>query len=200
MKSLGLSAIFSRLIRLSSMIIVIGGATCLAWIVFFLAARFVSSLLFLQGCIASLLCFVGISGCLLLGVTRNRIQPDFAGVIIALVGLWLGCVMTLFVVLPVSFDRSVSVFLLARIAASGKEGVSTTELERQLIQRYVVENRAVERRIREQLTIGNIKADSNSRFMLTPRGQRFLCINPALERIFRYRNPELENSCLHDGY
>jgi len=195
MKTKELTTIFSFLMRFTGALIVVGFATCLAWLAFFLSMSLMSSILFFQGCFATALSFLGITGAFLIAVRCKRIRPDLAGVAIGLAGLYLGGIMTLFVVLPVSYDRSVSIFLLSRIAASGLRGVSTSELESDLIQRYVVEQQAVARRMKEQLATGTIENLSADRFTITPRGTRLLCINPLLERLFRYHNPMLANVC-----
>jgi hypothetical protein len=195
MKSKERKGILSRLMLSSVLIAAAGIATAFSWLMIFRAMKSLTSILFFQGCFASLCTFVAITGILLLIRGLGIIRAEFTGVLIGLVGLCIGFIMTIFVVFPVSYDRSVSIFLLARVAASGKEGVRAADLERQLIERYVVENRAVERRIREQLETGTIEANGTDRFALTSWGRKVLCINPTLEYLFGYQNADLAGIC-----
>lgn len=185
--------------RLSSYLlfpIVVGVLTCGLWWGIFRVSRLLLSILFFRGSLASIGCFLVLMvACLLL--RRLRVfGPVITGASLGLVGLYIGLIMTLFVLFPVSYDRSVSIFLLSRIAASGSKGMSAEELERDLIERYVSEHGAVTRRIQEQLTSGTIKQGAaDARVTISERGQRLLCLNPLLERLFDYHNPELTGVC-----
>lgn len=76
------------------------------------------------------------------------------------------------VVIPVTIDRSISVFLLATVA-NEEEPVSKTDLQRIFVDRYVMGMDQIQRRVSEQQASGNIVV-RNGRIVLTPRGHAFV--------------------------
>jgi hypothetical protein len=98
------------------------------------------------------------------------------------------------VVFPVSFDRSVSIFLLAQIRRAENE-VSPAFLEEQLVELYVHRRQAVARRLAEQLEVGNIEFGSNGGYSLSPRGRALLCMGSLLQAPFSFSNQDLINAC-----
>lgn len=71
--------------------------------------------------------------------------------------------------LPVTADRSVSVFLLGYMDAQTRP-VSVDQLSQALIYRYVQEGKAVEKRVDEQIRSGTL-AQVDGQYEITPRGR-----------------------------
>jgi hypothetical protein len=88
------------------------------------------------------------------------------------------------VLLPVTVDRSVSVFLLSTIERRQDAGVDSRGLERAVVDDYVVNMRAVDRRIGEQRKSGNITVDPDGKIHLTRQGERFMVLSRVVARLF----------------
>ncbi|GAA5784557.1 hypothetical protein YWS52_08760 [Chitiniphilus shinanonensis] len=84
------------------------------------------------------------------------------------------CINTLFFThLPVTADRSVTVFLLGYMSDSKKEVFSKDELESALIEKYVRDFKAVDRRLAEQIRTGTVSS-SHGEYSLTPKGNALI--------------------------
>ncbi len=94
-----------------------------------------------------------------------------------------GLTLAFFVLVPVTIDRSVSVFLLGAMAAE-RDRVWTTEgLSEVLMDRYVRDFAQVERRIAEQRASGNVTAAGDG-YRLTAQGERFIAASRWLGAAF----------------
>lgn len=87
--------------------------------------------------------------------------------------LSLGLNLSFLVIAPVTFDRSLSVFILGYMAAHDGETFRTPEIEAAMRDVYVGELRQVERRMQEQLRSGNV-IHSNGGYALSPQGLAFV--------------------------
>lgn len=85
------------------------------------------------------------------------------------------------VLLPVTVDRSVSVYLLSTIE---QRQMSPAELQRAFVDGYVVKMGAVDRRIDEQRKSGNITVAPNGKVRLTKQGERFMAFSRLVARLF----------------
>lgn len=90
---------------------------------------------------------------------------------------------TFLIVIPVSLDRSVSVFLLGYMS-NQQRPMTKQELEDILIDKYVKEYGAIDRRTAEQIVSGNIEQDPDGRFVLTSHGQAFISVARRLAGVF----------------
>lgn len=88
------------------------------------------------------------------------------------------CFLTIF---PVTVDRSVTTFLLEEIEK--KPGMTPEELERIMIDDYIVRRQAIQRRIEEQLVTGNITFE-NGQVNLNKQGKGFLDLCRMIRKIF----------------
>lgn len=86
------------------------------------------------------------------------------------------------IVIPVTVDRSVTVFLLGQLASSPK-GMNESELRTALVERYVDSYAAVDRRMREQRLSGNVSLDGEL-YKLTAQGEEFIRFSRAIGAIF----------------
>jgi len=81
------------------------------------------------------------------------------------------CVNTVFfVVVPVTVERSVSVFMLSYMEQNPGD-YTTADVEDIFIEKYVREYGAFEKRFQEQLVTGSIEEQANDAYQLTERGE-----------------------------
>jgi len=85
------------------------------------------------------------------------------------------------VLLPVTVDRSVSIYLLSTVE---RRPMSPAELQRVFIDGYVVKMGAIDRRIDEQRKSGNITITPDGKVRLTRQGERFMTFSRLIARLF----------------
>lgn len=87
------------------------------------------------------------------------------------------------IVLPVTLDRSISVFMLTQIEQHRGEALDERRITEIFVRKYVGDMRQMDRRIAEQTASGNVTTvDGNIR--LTAQGRRFLALSRTLARLF----------------
>jgi hypothetical protein len=91
--------------------------------------------------------------------------------------------LTFFVVGPVTVDRSVSVFMLSRLAEA-QSPLTAEELKQAFAERYVGEWDQVGRRIQEQIASGNVERASDDHYRLTAQGESFMRTAQFISRVF----------------
>jgi hypothetical protein len=87
--------------------------------------------------------------------------------------LSLGLNLSALVIVPVTLDRSVSIFILGYMASHPDESFTTEEIEAALHHVYLGRLNQVERRLREQSLTGNIIHSERS-YMVSPQGLAFV--------------------------
>ncbi|HEX5257689.1 MAG TPA: hypothetical protein VFW35_02780 [Sphingomicrobium sp.] len=88
------------------------------------------------------------------------------------------------VLLPVTVDRSISVYLLSTIERQQQKGVDAPGLERSFVADYVTGMGAIDRRLDEQKRSGNVTVGSDGKVRLTPQGRRFMALSRVIARLF----------------
>lgn len=88
------------------------------------------------------------------------------------------------VILPVTIDRSVTVYLLSTIERRDDTGVDSAALQRAFVDGYVVKMGAVGRRLDEQAKSGNLAVGKDGKVRLTPQGHRFMQFSRLIARLF----------------
>jgi len=88
------------------------------------------------------------------------------------------------VLLPVTVDRSISVYLLSTIERAQAAGIDGPALQRAFVDGYVVRMDAVGRRIDEQRTTGNVTVVPDGKIHLTSQGRRFMALSRIVARVF----------------
>jgi hypothetical protein len=88
-----------------------------------------------------------------------------------------------FVVVPVTVDRSISVFMLSRLA-DAQSPLSADELRQAFAERYVGEWDQVGRRIQEQIASGNVEQAADKHYRLTAQGESFMRTAQFISRVF----------------
>ena len=115
-----------------------------------------------------------------MALRRRRFDP---ATIIAAGSLTLSFNICFLIVLPVTLDRSISVFMLSEIERHGHERLDDRRVAEIFVRKYVGDMRQIERRVAEQTASGNIETvDGNIR--LTDQGRRFLALSRTLARLF----------------
>lgn len=77
--------------------------------------------------------------------------------------------LTFFTLVPVTLDRSISVFMLDEFNKAGELGVSENQMEISFIENYVKNKKALPKRYAEQLQSGTIRTSKNG-FIITAKG------------------------------
>lgn len=105
-----------------------------------------------------------------------------------------------FVIVPVTLDRSVTTFLLSRMAGSAcsVNGCSAEMLKQILIDEYVTEFDAIGRRMNEQIASGNIKRLYDGSYTLTDQGERFLNFARGVSSIYNVQQTYVQESGPND--
>lgn len=116
-----------------------------------------------------------------------RTAPEFLESFIAATIASASIHLAIFVVFPVTFDRSVTMHLLHTLRNAPTtvtcHGLSPTELEKLFIESYIRTEGAIPRRIHEQSVINMIAAE-NSCVSLSERGSRFLNFSTIVSRLY----------------
>ncbi|MCJ2057537.1 hypothetical protein MKL09_13315 [Methylobacterium sp. J-048] len=92
--------------------------------------------------------------------------------------------LSVFVIFPVTIDRSISVFLLGQMAADPEARFSAERARARFESVYVGEFRQVERRLAEQTASGNLAADGDG-YVITPQGRAFIRLSARIAKVFR---------------
>lgn len=136
------------------------------------------SILFYRGLI---LC--ALSAVLVMAAMALRRQRFDLATIVAAGALSLSFNICFLIVLPVTLDRSISVFMLAQIEQHQDEALDSRRITDIFVRKYVGDMRQMDRRIAEQTASGNIvTVDGHVR--LTDQGHRFLALSRTLARLF----------------
>lgn len=93
---------------------------------------------------------------------------------------------------PVTADRSVSIYLLARLDASGKVGLTEGEINQALINDYIIKRQATRKRLIEQAEVGTINSN-NGVYTLSEKGRRLLIFYRAVARCFKIQRGSIKN-------
>lgn len=121
---------------------------------------------------------------LLLLLAFRRLRGGDAATLLASVTASLSVNLAFLVVIPVTIDRSISVFLLSRIEAAPPEApLDVPGLRDVFIRDYVFDMAQVDRRIDEQTRSGNISVD-HGKIRLSAQGARFMRLSRYLSTMF----------------
>jgi hypothetical protein len=95
-----------------------------------------------------------------------------------------GVALCLLIVLPVTIDRSITVFMLSRMAAQPERTFTPSQVQALFVDVYVERYRQIERRLDEQAISGNV-TPTGTGFRITPQGLAFVRFARGLADIFR---------------
>lgn len=152
-------------------LVIFCAATLLHIVIFrlFSYMRFID-VVFFQG-ILSIMVVGAIIPSIMLHLMRTRLAwlITYRDIVISIL-LFGGVNMVFFTHVPVTAERSISVFILSSMADRKSELVTEEAIEDYFIEKYVKDYGAVEFRLREQVIAGNIELKED-RYQLTKRGQ-----------------------------
>ena len=135
--------------------------------------------MFLLVCTWILMCII------LIGCSRKKWRIYTQSFIAALM-IATSIHITLFVLLPVTFDRSVTMFLLESLEHEKRNvcgGLTKSDMEQHVIDGYVMQNDAVAKRIDEQMTIDMIQK-KNECYGVTPTATVFLQFSSFVKHLY----------------
>jgi hypothetical protein len=84
-----------------------------------------------------------------------------------------GLNLSFLVIAPVTVDRSISVFMIATMAAAPDRAVTTAEMDQAFRAHYLERMAQIDRRMKEQVTSGTIAMD-NGAYRITDKGLGFM--------------------------
>lgn len=162
----------------AAVVLVVGTVIALFWIGFLHEI----SILFYRGlvliAIATLFCFV-----VLMLASRKwpTWKPRDA---VSACAFACGVAVCFLIVLPVTIDRSVSVFILTRMAALPERAFTPAEMRAVFTDVYLGRYQQIERRLEEQEISGNVARDGAG-FRITPQGLAFVRLARVLSTVFQ---------------
>jgi hypothetical protein len=185
--------------RLALNIAYLGGSVVLCLLVYaplFLTPLFAGqTILFFRGIALAFVAAAIVAGASALLARRWR-ALDWT-TILAATSMSLAFNLCFLTVIPVTIDRSISVFLLARIEQAGPRGLSVEQARKLFIDDYVVGMDQIGRRFDEQTKSGNIQLH-DGRAVVSPQGARFLGFARAISRTM-HTDPRFVNEASPDG-
>lgn len=161
-----------------AVLLVVGSVTALFWIGFLQQI----SILFYRGLV---LIAIGAGFCFVVLLLLCRKWPSWkARDAVSASVFAAGIAVCLLIVLPVTIDRSISVFMLTEMAAQPGRGFTPSDMRTLFVDVYVERYRQIERRLQEQEISGNVTATATG-FRITPQGLAFVQFARLLSKIFR---------------
>jgi hypothetical protein len=160
-----------------------------AWVALFHTPLLAGSVFFYRGLV--LLGLVGLVVAIVLFALRQTVLRGLLGIrdILLILSLLLSVNVVFFTHLPVTADRSISVFMLAWMNRA--EGPLTAdEIEQGIVDEYVVERQAIAKRIEEQLVTGTLVAEGDG-YVLSDEGRSLIALYELIARVFNIETDNL---------
>ncbi len=88
-----------------------------------------------------------------------------------------------FVLVPVTVDRSITIFMLGQMSAHAEQDYSARDMSRLFTSVYVGEDRQIERRLSEQTLSGNVE-ELGGRYRVTARGRTVIGVSRVVAWLF----------------
>lgn len=159
----------------------IGGGTTL-WIVLFHTSLLAGSVFFYRGLV--LLAITAVLVTLVVGLLWRTTYRDRIGVrdILLIISLLTSLNVVFFTHVPVTADRSISVFLLAYMnRATGP--LTPEQITDNVVQRYFLDGRAIEKRLHEQLVTGTLVRSADG-YVISDEGRTLVAFYELIDRVF----------------
>ena len=96
--------------------------------------------------------------------------------------------LTFFTHLPVTAERSISVFLLDYFNKNSERYLTKEEITKIFIDKYLYENKAIEKRLHEQIFSGNIKQEGE-KYKISNQGQNLMKFYRLMRTLFNIQKP-----------
>ena len=94
---------------------------------------------------------------------------------------------------PMPIERSYTIYSLAEMADSEKEVYSAEEMKNQFINGFIEEANESQKRIDEQVYIGNLEEVSSGEYRITDKGARLIKLMRLVESMF----PVPDETCIY---
>lgn len=91
-------------------------------------------------------------------------------------------------IVTVSFDRSISIYLISYMATHPEERFTKEDIETIFLEGYVAENHAIQRRIDEQIITGSFVDNHDGTYSISDMGQTMVAQWKFLAQAFRVNN------------
>ena len=106
-------------------------------------------------------------------------------------GICFFCVtLSYFTLLPVTVERSVSVYMLGHMATHEKEDFFPEQFEQIFYDNYVVKNKAMLKRFKEQEITGSIEKDEKG-YRITTKGKYLVKLFYFVGKLFKAENKNI---------
>lgn len=108
---------------------------------------------------------------------------------IAALSLAISINLSVFIVFPVTFDRSLSMFMLTTLHENRDtacHGLTKDQLENELVQTYIKSRQAILKRVDEQSVVGAIQ-NNNGCYLTTGRADRLLFFSTIVKKLYNIR-------------
>lgn len=162
----------------AAVVLVVGTVIALFWIGFLHQI----SILFYRGLV---LIAIGALFCFVVLVLASRKWPTWKPRdAVSASAFACGVAVCFLIVLPVTIDRSVSVFILTRMAAMPDRAFTPAEMRAIFTDVYLGRYQQIERRLEEQEISGNVARDAVG-FRITPQGLAFVRLARFLSKVFQ---------------
>jgi MFS family permease len=162
----------------AAIVLVVGAVIALFWIGFLHQI----SILFYRGLV---LIAIGALFCFVVLVLASRKWPIWKPRdAVSASAFACGVAVCLLIVLPVTIDRSVSVFILTRMAALPDRAFTPDEMRAIFTEVYLGRYQQIERRLEEQEISGNVARDAAG-YRITPQGLAFVRLARFLSTVFQ---------------
>ena len=157
------------------------GAT-VVWVVLFHTPLLSGSVFFYRGLV--LLALVGFVAATVLFLLRQTVLRGLLGIrdILLVLSLLLSVNVVFFTHLPVTADRSISVFMLAWMNRADNP-LTADEIEQGIVQEYVIDRKAIAKRLEEQLVTGTV-VPSGEGYVLSDEGRSLVALYELIARLF----------------
>ena len=157
-------------------------AATVVWVVLFHTPLLSGSVFFYRGLV--LLALVGFVAATVLFVLRQTVLRGLLGIrdILLVLSLLLSVNVVFFTHLPVTADRSISVFMLAWMNRADNP-LTADEIEQGIVQEYVIDREAIAKRLEEQLVTGTV-VPSGEGYVLSDEGRSLVALYELIARLF----------------
>lgn len=139
---------------------------------------------FYRGCF--LLLISGILSVVICCIGRRLFQrleldvKDSVCVFFIFTGITLGW----FILIPVTVERSISVYMLSYMDENDKEGITSEEFGNIFFEKYIMDYGAFDKRFMEQIESGNIEQDGKKGYVITDSGRMIVSLFRLCANVF----------------
>lgn len=179
----------NKIIELCRLISIYAGLYMIATIIFiamFHTSLFQSMDVLMYRGILFLILSGGIAALLMLFCMR--VMPKGWITVKDVILLFCGCCcvnMVLFTLIPVTVERSVSVFMLSYMDQNEELQFTQKDIEEIFVEKYVKDYGAFEKRFHEQLVTGSIQENEDGTYCITSRGKQIVTMFRMIAKWFR---------------